>query len=90
MDEGKFWVDKEQGELVLESSEGEDRYYIEKELNYMKNRYLILIPSKDKEESDEAIVLKLIKEGDDEILSVIDDDEEFERVKDVYLNELED
>lgn len=89
MDEGgTFWVDEEEGILVFKNEEGEDRFYVDDELELDGNKYLILV-SADDEEDDEALVLKLIKEGNDEILTIIEDDEEFERVKEAYIESYE-
>ncbi len=84
--EGTFWIDEQEGMLVFNSEEGEDRFYIENELKLDGNKYLILIPADlEDEEAEEALVLKLISDGDEEILSVIEDDDEFEKVKNAYI-----
>jgi len=85
--EGKFKVDEETDELVLIEDDNEERFYIEQEINLDDNRYLILIPSEEgKYDQDEALVLKLFKEGESEVLSIIEDEEEFEKVKEAYIN----
>jgi hypothetical protein len=93
-EEGTFYVDEETNELVLtDDQNSEQRFYIEEELKLDNNKYLILIPSEEDghtnedQDNNEALVLKLIKdEGDDEILSVIEDDNEFEKVKEEYFS----
>lgn len=82
--EGNFWVDEENEELVLEDESGEERFYIDEEFNYEGTTYLILIPAEEGEE-EEALLLKLIKKEGEEMLSLIEDDEEFERVKNYYM-----
>ena len=49
--------------------------------------YLALIPVGD-EESGEYVILKLIEEDGEEVLETIDDDEEFEKVADLFDAEL--
>ncbi len=49
--------------------------------------YLALIPVGD-EESGEYVILKLIEEDGEEVLVTIDDDEEFEKVADLFDAEL--
>ncbi|MFW6034909.1 MAG: DUF1292 domain-containing protein [Halanaerobiales bacterium] len=85
-DEGKFWIDEAEGELVIADNDGgEDRYVIEKELTLDNTRYLILVPSEEIDNQDaEAFVLKLTKDGEEEVLAVIEDDEEFAKVKKAY------
>lgn len=86
--EGTFWIDEERDELVLEEEGSEERFYIEREIKLEDNSYLILIPSeKGKFEAGEALVLKVVEEEDGDVLSVIEDDEEFALVKEKYMNE---
>lgn len=85
--EGSFWVDEENRELVLEDKEGEDRFYIDEEFNFEGKTYLVLIPAEDGEyEDNEALLLRLVKEEGEEILSMIEDDDEFEKVREYYIN----
>jgi len=83
--EGNFWVDEENEELVLEDESGEERFYIDEEFNYEGTTYLILIPAEEGVEEEEALLLKLVKQDGSEMLSLIEDDEEFEEVKNYYL-----
>ena len=83
--EGTFWIDEEREELVLEEEGSEERFYIEREINLDDNSYLVLVPSeKGKFEAGEALVLKVVEDEEGDILSVIEDDEEFARVKEKY------
>ena len=86
-EEGNFWVDEEKEELVLEDQDGEERFYIDEEFNYEGTTYLILIPAEEKEDNneDEALLLKLIKEDGEEMIALIEDDDEFEKVKNYYM-----
>ncbi|MFW5999338.1 MAG: DUF1292 domain-containing protein [Halanaerobiaceae bacterium] len=85
--EGTFWIDEETEELVIsESGEEEHRFYVENELDVDEYRYLVLVPSEEgKGEENEALILKVVEEGDEEVLTVIEDDEEFEKVKEAYF-----
>ena len=49
--------------------------------------YLALIPVED-EESGEYVILKLVEEDGEEVLVTIDDDQEFEKVADLFDAEL--
>ncbi|MFW6022200.1 MAG: DUF1292 domain-containing protein [Halanaerobiaceae bacterium] len=85
--EGSFWVDEEEGVLIVRDISGnEDKYVIEEQLEVEGNQYLILIPEEmaDDEEA-EAFVLKIVSEGEQEILSIVDDESEFEKVKESYM-----
>ncbi|MFW5787269.1 MAG: DUF1292 domain-containing protein [Halanaerobiales bacterium] len=86
-EQGKFWIDEENNELVLEDAGGEERFYIEEEFDYEGNTYLVLIPAEENSdyEEDEALLLKLVENDGEDVLSLIEDDEEFERVRDYYL-----
>ena len=85
---GSFWVDEENKELVLVENNKEQRFYIDEKLEIENNEYLVLIPSEEGDyEENEALVLKLNKEDNEEYLSVIEDDEEFEKVRNTYLEE---
>jgi uncharacterized protein YrzB (UPF0473 family) len=85
--EGSFWVDEDNRELVLEDPEGEERFYIDEEFNYEGKTYLVLIPAEDGEyDENEALLLKLVKEEGSEMLSMIEDDDEFEKAKEYYMD----
>ncbi len=86
--EGTFWVDEDEGVLIIRDDEGtEDKYVIEEELELDDNRYLILVPEDMVDDDDaEAFVLKIVQSGEEEeILSVVEDEAEFEKVKEGYL-----
>jgi len=85
-EEGIFWVDEETQELVLQDEQDEQRFYIDEEINMNSQKYLILIPSENTDEysDNEALILKLKKEEKGEVISVIEDDKEFEMVKEQY------
>ncbi len=87
-EEGTFWVDEETKELVLQEDEAEQRFYIDEEVELNNNKYLVLIPSEDQDgyEDNEALVLKVMVEDGDEVLSIIENDEEFEKVREAYLD----
>ena len=56
-----------------------------------EQEYALLLPSEDKEESDEAelIIMRLTKDGEDYIFETIDDEAEFEKVA-AYVESMED
>ena len=85
--EGTFWVDEEEGVLIIRDEDGaENKYVIEEQLDIDDNKYLILVPEDIVDDEDaEAFVLKIMEDGEEEILSVVDDELEFERVKEEYL-----
>lgn len=83
--EGSYWVDQEKGELVLNNEGIEDRFYIEDEILFDGSKYLVLIPAEE-EESDEALLLKIVEGKDESFLSIIEDEKEFDEVKERYLN----
>lgn len=84
--DGSFWVDEDNQELVLVEDDREQRFYIENKLEVENKKYLILIPSEEGEyDENEALVLRLEKSEEGEVLSVIEDDEEFEKVKKAYM-----
>ncbi|MFW6386484.1 MAG: DUF1292 domain-containing protein [Bacillota bacterium] len=85
--EGTFWIDEETEELVIsEGGEEEHRFYVENELEVDENKYLVLVPSEEGEgEDNEALLLKVEEEGEEEVLTVIENDEEFEKVKQAYF-----
>ena len=86
--EGTFWVDEQTKELVLKEDNEEQRFYIDEEVEVENNQYLVLIPSEDQKtyNEEEALVLKVAEEDGEEILSVIESDSEFEKVKNAYMN----
>lgn len=86
--EGSFWIDEEEGVLIIKDIDGvEDKFIIEDELFIDENTYLILVPEEMVvDEKAEAFVLKLVSDGDEEYLSVVDDEAEFEMVKAEYMS----
>jgi len=87
INEGTFWIDEDEGVLIIRDTDGiEDKFIIDEELNIGTDTYLILVPDEmiDNEEA-EAFVLKIVSDGEEEILSVVDDEAEFEMVKAEYL-----
>ena len=84
-EEGSYYVDEEAGELVLKNDGVEERFIIEEEVMFDGTKYLVLIPS-DYDEDSEALVLKMVNEGDQSFLSIIEDEQEFENVKERYLS----
>lgn len=86
-DEGTFWIDEQAGELVFKDEDGVDRFIIEDELELDGSKYIILVPVElANDEEGEALLMKLIHEGDEELITIIEDDQEFEKVKKAYLN----
>lgn len=84
---GSFWIDEDNKELVLSENNEEQRFYIEDKLNIAENEYLALIPAEEGNyEEDEVLILKVVKNEGEEVLSVIEKEEEFEKVKEYYLN----
>lgn len=45
-----------------------------------EKEYALLLPVEEEEESDEVVLMRLSKDGDDYLFETIDDDEEFEKV----------
>lgn len=84
-EEGSYYVDEEAGELVLKNEGVEERFVIEDEVYFDGSQYLVLVPV-DNDEEPEALVLKMVQEGDQSYLSIIEDEEEFQNVRERYLN----
>jgi len=84
-DEGSYYVDEEAGELVLKNEGVEERFIIEDEVYFDGSKYLILIPAEE-DEAREALVLKMVENGDESYLSIIENEEEFQNVRERYLN----
>ena len=45
-----------------------------------EQEYALLLPVEDEEESDEVVLMRLTKDGEDYLFETIDDDAEFEKV----------
>ncbi|HMA59728.1 MAG TPA: DUF1292 domain-containing protein [Halanaerobiales bacterium] len=84
-EEGSYYVDEEAGELVLKNEGVEERFVIEDEVHFDGSKYLVLVPADD-DEDKEALVLKMVQEGDQSYLSIIEDEEEFQNVRERYLS----
>ncbi len=51
--------------------------------------YLALIPAKDIDKADaEFVILRQEKDGDEDVLVTIDDDDEYENIAEVFENEI--
>jgi uncharacterized protein YrzB (UPF0473 family) len=88
--EGRYWVDEEEGFLIFEDEQGINRFVIDDEFEFEGIKYLLLTPAEQLDEDDEETYLvKMINSEEEEILSIIEDDLEFERVKRAYLEMLE-
>jgi len=84
MSDGQFWIDEEKKELVLSDGENESRFYIEEDLVIEGTKYLIIVESgADKNEA--ATVVKILNEGDEEIIIPVEDEDEFKKVEEEYL-----
>ncbi len=54
-----------------------------------EQEYALLLPVEDEEESDEVVLMRLTKDGEDYLFETIDDDAEFEKVA-AYVENLDD
>ncbi len=85
--EGSYYVDEEAGELVLKNEGVEERFIIDDEVLFDGSKYLVLVPVEiDEEEEAEALVLKMVDEGDESYLSIIESEDEFQNVRERYLS----
>jgi len=88
--EGRYWIDEEEGFLIFEDEQSINRFVIDDEFEFEGIKYLLLTPAEQLDEDDEETYLvKMINSEEEEILSIIEDDLEFERVKRAYLELLE-
>ena len=98
--DGEYWYDPDNRELVIKIDEEESRFYFQDRFELKGETYCILSPAEEADDEiednedgenseEEALIMKVIedKDGDEEILSVIDDDEEFEAVCRHYYRE---
>lgn len=84
--EGTFWINEEEGQLIINDGENEEKYVIEEELELDRQKYFIMVPAENvDDEKQEAFVMKLLGNEGEEVLSHIDDDEEFAKVRQAYL-----
>lgn len=88
MSNGKFWIDEKEKELVLSDGTGESRFFIENDLIIDGVKYLIIVDARADENAD-ATVVKIINEGEEEIIAPVEEKEEFEKVKEEYLKDIE-
>jgi hypothetical protein len=88
MSNGKFWIDEEEKELVLSDGTGESRFIIEDDLIIDGVKYLIIVDARAGENAD-ATVVKIINEGEEEIIIPVEEEEEFEKVQAAYLEDME-
>ncbi len=90
-DEGQYWYDPDNRELVIEVDEQENRFYFQDQFEIEGEKYCLLSPSEDieleAEEEDEVLIMKIIEEQEEELLKIIEDDEEFEKVCKYYYEE---
>lgn len=85
--EGSYYVDEEAGELVLKNEGVEERFIIDDEVLFDGSKYLILVPvDVEEDEETEALVLKMVTEGDESYLSIIESEDEFQNVRERYLS----
>jgi len=85
--EGSYYVDEEAGQLILKNGEVEESFIIEEEVLFDGRKYLILVPDQeDEDENRDALVLKMVQDGEQNYLSIIEDEKEFQNVKERYLN----
>ena len=86
-EEGSYYVDEEAGELVLKNEGVEERFIIDDEVLFDGSKYLVLVPVEiDEEEEAQALVLKMINDGDESYLSIIESEDEFQNVRERYLS----
>lgn len=84
MSDGQFWIDAEKKELVLADGEEENRFFIEDDLVIDGTKYLIIVDS-DADENAAATVVKIINEGEEEVIIPVEDEDEFTKVKAEYM-----
>lgn len=54
-----------------------------------EQEYALLLPMEDDEDSDEVVLMRITKDGDEYMFETIDDDEEFEKVAN-YVESMQD
>jgi len=88
MSDGKFWIDEGKKELVLSDGTGESRFIIEDDLVIDGIKYLIIVDARAGENAD-ATVVKILNEGEEEIITPVEEKEEFEKVQAAYIENME-
>ncbi|ADO76983.1 hypothetical protein [Halanaerobium praevalens] len=88
MSNGKFWIDEKKKELVLSDETGESRFIIEEDMIIDGVKYLIIVDARADENADGTVV-KILNEGEEEIIAPVEEKEEFEKVKAQYLENIE-
>ena len=88
MSDGKFWIDEDEKELVLSDDKGESRFIIEDDLVIDGVKYLIIVDARAGENAD-ATVVKISNEGEEEIITPVEKKEEFEKVREEYIKDME-
>lgn len=92
-EEGQYWYDPDNKELVIEIDEEESRFYFQDKFEIEGENYCLLTPSEDfedKEDEDkeeDALIMKVVEEDGEELLKIIEDDEEFEEVCRYYYEQ---
>jgi predicted nucleic acid-binding protein len=86
MSNGKFWIDEKEKELVLSDSTGESRFIIEDDLVVEGVKYLVIVDARAGEDAD-ATLVKIINQGEEEIIIPVEEEEEFEKVQAAYLDQ---
>ncbi len=82
--------------LTLQDEDGvEHEFEIADTLEHKGNSYMALVPVLDEaeeilEDDGELIILKVIRDGEDEYLEPIDDEDEFAEVSEIFMKNLED
>jgi len=85
MSDGQFWIDEEKKELVLSDGEEESRFYIEEDLIINGTKYLIIVDA-EADQKAAATAVKILNEGEEEIIIPVEDEDEFKMVRVEYLN----
>ncbi len=84
VEEGQYWYDPDNKELVIEINDEETRFYFQDKFEIEGENYCLLSPSENTEdkgdEEESVLIMKVIEEDDEELLKIIEDDEEFEKV----------
>lgn len=79
---------RKEKELVLSDETGESRFIIEEDMIIDGVKYLIIVDARADENADGTVV-KILNEGEEEIIAPVEEKEEFEKVKAQYLENIE-